>query len=735
MAPERALPLIEEEMVAPSSNTGYYSNYEEVEKSQVQQLDGTDAEWKYRGRVDSEYSEAQPIGAPAGLSAQKDEGFQRFYKAVVSPTHVRVTAGGRIVPNNRVSTSPTTKSAKEKTASDGPLAQQSDGRTVPEFGQLPVSPAHFGPFGHMVPGFMHPGHPALPASPPFGMMPWQMGVRIPAPFGFIPTNAAQLQAIRAAPKSSAASVVSEKHGDNAAATSERAIPVRLSPPEQFDNSKPCFFNGQMLMPGANAFAPLQVPHMAGSPMTNVAAQAAVSPRFNMQTMLPPQPVKLGHAAQGQAVSTLIAPGFVDSTHIPISSIRPSEITRKQMEVLRTSLKYFEDQLQYNKHQIDERITTSQAGMVRQQIDLFEGIMKHQLVEERALFPRLEREKETDSSAVSEPAVENASLPTKQHKLIEAPGTESSSHGSAARGGKPKANTLQEPNAARVPSATKSLKAASAPVSARISPESSEDCGSVRKLSALPVSAALAPPFQPRSNSITSASVPDSSSGRDNSSTDATRRAMQPAQRISDFSSSDTNVSRPYLVGTLQRSGNKLAAGDDGYMYGRDLTEDELRARHMYWGNAPRHLQKGLPKFDRKDFYPPSPVKDQPKQRVEPSKYLHNGAAGRPEEQLPSGVPKINNGSFRSLGRSSHRAHRSNMRAATQSEHLPKVEQAGKGATPSISTASGRSYDDFRKALVDTSDSTRQGSSERFSEDGDDGSNLLFKGRNYKPPNM
>src|SRR5690606_34520346 len=55
-------------------------------------------EWKYRGRDGTGATTAEPIPAPTGAPAQRDEGFQRFYKAVVSPTHVRVTAGGRIVP-------------------------------------------------------------------------------------------------------------------------------------------------------------------------------------------------------------------------------------------------------------------------------------------------------------------------------------------------------------------------------------------------------------------------------------------------------------------------------------------------------------------------------------------------------------------------------------------------------------------------------------------------------------
>lgn len=56
--------------------------------------------WLFRRRESTDRS--VPQSAPTGFAAQQAENFQRFYRAVVSPSHVRVTAGGRIVPNNRV---------------------------------------------------------------------------------------------------------------------------------------------------------------------------------------------------------------------------------------------------------------------------------------------------------------------------------------------------------------------------------------------------------------------------------------------------------------------------------------------------------------------------------------------------------------------------------------------------------------------------------------------------------
>jgi hypothetical protein len=52
------------------------------------------------------HPERQPHGPPGEHEAQKDEGFARFLKKHSSPTHNRVTAGGRIVPMEKRETPP-----------------------------------------------------------------------------------------------------------------------------------------------------------------------------------------------------------------------------------------------------------------------------------------------------------------------------------------------------------------------------------------------------------------------------------------------------------------------------------------------------------------------------------------------------------------------------------------------------------------------------------------------------
>lgn len=123
-------------------------------------------EWKYRGRSDAEVISMEPIPAPSSRAAQQSEGFQRFYKAVVSPTHVRVTAGGRIVPNTRGPPSPTSKRT-----SDSPSIEN---QNIPD-GALPKpSPNPVG-FTQPIPVVSQ----LIPGYPP-GFQPLQ------APVSFVP---------------------------------------------------------------------------------------------------------------------------------------------------------------------------------------------------------------------------------------------------------------------------------------------------------------------------------------------------------------------------------------------------------------------------------------------------------------------------------------------------------------------------------------------------------------------
>ena len=91
---------------------------------------------------------------------------------------------------------------------------------------------------------------------------------------------------------------------------------------------------------------------------------------------------------------------------PISSIRPSEISRKQIETLRSNLKYHEDQLQYNKHQIDEREMEKTIRMLTQEIQRFEGVHQMQLANEEKNYPKREKSNDGMSQAGSQACLAN-----------------------------------------------------------------------------------------------------------------------------------------------------------------------------------------------------------------------------------------------------------------------------------------------------------------------------------------
>ncbi|ERT00171.1 hypothetical protein HMPREF1624_03540 [Sporothrix schenckii ATCC 58251] len=209
-------------------------------------------EWRYRGRVGSEATSAEPVSAPTGINAQQSEGFQRFYKAVISPTHVRVTAGGRIVPNTR-GTSPMSKRPKDK-GDEGDLAKDANPPPDDQTQRVPDGPYLAGP---------HPSNLPL-----MSMMPLPLGLAIPGGFPFPPQpgppGTASQMLLPEAEKNFAKENV--QNGNRREPSNfktptfdkTREHPMHL-PSEQLDRTKPFIVNGQMVYP----FAPPAVPpHIA-----------------------------------------------------------------------------------------------------------------------------------------------------------------------------------------------------------------------------------------------------------------------------------------------------------------------------------------------------------------------------------------------------------------------------------------------------------------------------------------
>lgn len=708
---DRSLPLIEEESSSGDEQDGVI----DPDPTLVRQLDGTDCEWKYKGRSEEECSETQPIPAPTGLSAQKDEGFQRFYKAVVSPTHVRVTAGGRIVPNTRASSSPTAKWSKDRLSSDTTFSLRATNRDPPD-------PPKFSHAQPPVAGF----HPMYAGYSP-AMMPAAMGG--PAAFPFYPwhmynTFGVPVSISQVPEKSTTQKDESKGHRDGIEEQTQTPNPGTLPSPGQFGPSRPVFFNGQWAMPGSQAFMPYGMPSVPSVPHAPLLGQAMFQQRHPGPASASPQKSKVDKSSdsQGQMASQPSTASNTSTTGhatAPISSIRPSEITKKQIDVLRGSLKYLEDQLQYNKHQIDEKWMEYQAQMVRQQIQQFEKNLDSQRSFEETHYPRRREGISESLSSFSGPqsgvSTQSDAAPAETSQMT---------YKTDSLRSRTKSKNENDRTAPRFGSGINSTKSVFAFAPMRIHEEPVGDEKTSKKTSSLPVNAALAKPFQPQVDSTGTLADPANYSG-------------SPIPIGGQFATTFSllQLNSPYLVGTLPPGVNAEQARDVDYVYARELTEDELRARHMYWGKAPHHLQRGLPKFDGKDFYPPSPVRDRSSDFI--SSHNQSGSVGDVDTQSSGNSEKPVYDPFRSLGRPRQRMPRQSLGKCTQSETLPRptssIRSNGSSIAerPAASSAnlSGRSYNDFRAAL-ESSTVAESASSKTVSssDDGEDDKSLLFKGR-------
>lgn len=670
-------------------------------------------EWKYRGRSGSEVMNNEPLSAPTGINAQQNEGFQRFYKAVISPTHVRVTAGGRIVPNTRNPVSPTAKRPKDGES----IANSTQSEPAPA--AAPKQPMPVMGMPHPM-QFFYPGfHPGMPPIHPMTGMPMPMmqpGFPIPMP---VPNPAA-------APANQYASLKenqAKKTDSNEAKTtsdseSAKAGGVKLSPPEYFDHNRPFMYNGQQWMfpmfsspysgfmgmvppgyagppvPGAPMMMP---PHMAmGSMMTSM-GPVALQPS---QVAVPP-----ASAPASSRQSTPQPP-----SKPPISSIRPSQITRKQIDGLRTNLKYHEDQVQYNKHQIDEKDMDNKIQMLQADIERFERVFKAQAEYEEKHYPKVEKAKEEVSSSdgrSSAPSTKTSQSQSEESKESKATTVTNIFQAKLRKKGRSRDSIGLNSNKSSTASYTY---------------EASRDrmLTNPGKKSTLPSGAALAPVFQPRSVSAFTVPIttgqdknwhgtsPDEQITQEQLEETEKRllaagvKAWNLSQQVQELAEpasqsqsprNHDNLGVPYLVGTLPRGVNPYFAHRIEYEYNRKLTDEEVQARHMYWGKAPRSVSQGLPKYDGKNFYPPSPVKD-----VTP-----NESPSFRRGRVPIGVPEIGYG-FPSPNSNDNDP----FRAASAGEACLKVEDPDNNSgAPSVQSSQSFTSqaedhsEEFEKALAET----------------------------------
>jgi hypothetical protein len=513
----------------------------------------------------------------------------------VSPTHIRVTAGGRIVPNTRVTIPPP---LLEWTANNSYIEPR---HALVNFEGKPLHPSPWTQntaFPCSTPGSFLPSYKLMPAA---------MGS--PVALSHLANGGILQEPVRAAMKSE----------QTASAQKLEVLPhpIKISPPSQFDISKPFYINGQLLYPVTSGFKPpaaniIPAPlTMTGNPSTAYQTSVQLVP----SQYLPPQLTSL-------------------SSHLPAMSalIPTTDYLKTEIQGLRANIQHIEQQLTDNNYQVDKNEMNRQRSALLLQVGTMESVLETQINKGAEPSNHLAGDNTVDSSGLAlnlykenletDPTFNNVTLSDYE--------------------GYP---SLQAKKAEQKFSASCGVKSILKP----------ENSGKSR----LPLTAAKAPPFQPRALSATATSfssflgAPTKSQAKSqtgvnglnpnsvararivhegvaNRSNFINPQSFNPAHGVvhpeqSNFQrgafdphessamlqvvptdiSSQTN---PYLIGTLPHGTNINTATYDDYLYGRPLTEEEVRARYLYFGKAPRSVQSGLPKFDGKDFYPPSPIK-------------------------------------------------------------------------------------------------------------------------------
>lgn len=634
--------------------------------------------WQFRRRDSSDLS-SQPLSAPSGLEAQKADNFRRFYRAVVSPTHVRVTAGGRIVPNTRAPPQPMF-SWNEQTHVFGTTTKPLRCKTGDEFDQQ--APWLQGVRLDMTEPIVHlrDSYAAIPRATLFS--PAIQAVTLKTEQGI---GASQKNIVDDHRASNSAATTASEQDEHPSSPAEE---ITISPPYQFDTSKPFLYNGQWVYPMPPGFQPPVLPfNLLGNvnPMQpQFISQGQAGMYFPQQLQFSTPNVASSFPMLSTTQRLLNLPGFAPvmlpsgspqtfqspCRPFPAGPLPGSPTTEQQVQALQQHIKHLENQLENNKHQIDEAHVIAQREMARSQIAalLFQSTINeqaHHLQGTKAQVPR-----PSNGSTGAESLVGLGLHSTQQE--INSPG--------AAYIVSRKLGSICEPNAEpnqstaiTQPLGQLTSRSFTGPIANEASAPPKPE---IRKR--LSAAAAMAPPFLPRNLKASSDISGDSFPAKDpttvhpkspagvkgsQKNTD-TQHALASTTKASDrklpfphqsidkevlsmpkpqtmrnivrtdpfdlipaalqsfnahpFATgtgpTDPSMSHglgdpvPYLYGFPPSGMTFEKASSSELQYSRKLTEDEQRARHLYWGKAPREALKGLPKFDGRDFYPPSPVK-------------------------------------------------------------------------------------------------------------------------------
>ncbi|KAI0843478.1 hypothetical protein F5Y06DRAFT_283981 [Hypoxylon sp. FL0890] len=618
-------------------------------------------QWKFRGRTESEITTNEPASAPTGLVAQKSEGFQKFFKAVVSPTHVRVTAGGRIVPNTRGSVSPTAKWDKEQSTVGMQNSTDMSKEAKPNSssgigGQMthPIVfqqlPGHVGYFQHMgLPMPLYPIHQGIP-----------MGYSMLSPH---PASSAKEQATHVRTHQDTEDEEKAfKTQDGAGDKKPRPAPIKIPSHSHLDGNRPFYHNGHVVYPHVHGpgqvHTPIMLPNpyfppgMLGSPAFAHPYAGAAGPGAQLSPATPifgPGPINPAHFAGASTGSVGNQPLQLQLPPTPmqaaphVTSIRPSDITKRQLENLQLSLKHYRDQLQYNKHQIDEEEVMGFIAKLEQEVRQFEHNYVMQTNFESIYYPKT-APSPVDSTH-QDPALKTPSgastvrtrreVNASQNSLISANDSANDyGHGLSSRQSSERIGSrCRNPRGIGMNS-NKGLKSAldvdptlealiqskaqelgisepskAAGAHGNVSTTSASNLGMQSSRTTQPEGQhRVAQPGSSSAYELGSWQVPSVMPSQPQGAwQNAHAFNMYAAHGIAPGHVQSSAGSQPYLVGMLPQGMQPHNARATDYVYSRELTEEEKQARQNYWGQVPSGGM-GLPKFDGKDFYHPSPVK-------------------------------------------------------------------------------------------------------------------------------
>ncbi|KHJ30613.1 hypothetical protein EV44_g1948 [Erysiphe necator] len=571
--------------------------------------------WNLRRRGSNDKSD-EPYSAPSGIIAQKTENFQKFYRAVVSPTHVRVTAGGRIVPNTKPTETSGLNLGSEKF---NPNSANLD--SVPASLKATTWP-QFQPVQTRYPVVFNTG-----VSTPYNILQPGNLNNFSAQSNLNPStdwNPAERSQIF----------------NNSVNTSMRSresfLPqgIKISHPSQFDQTKPFVLNGQLLYPLRTG---PQVPtHAFSMPNGMLGGASSILQGHPSIFQQAPTPTALGNMTNSVAFPYFSQPplknlqfgqnidlGLTSPYNLATGvSIPPVEILINQLRTLSNILNNLEIQKESKNSQCDGRFLEAECNSIKSQVNSIKSVLALH-------FP--------DELKAENKDLNDESLPNSDfHTNHVGPEIATSDQKAAAS-----KTEIEAQESGSFEENSRTAIQANSYIKSRLS-----------------ISSAKAPPFQPRSQTtIKSLSKKESNQKMPNiqpaeifshGSKKSNIKVLKGSIKLknenldsvgSPFIQSPTNkfksipplsthdnsktsgmsyigpntksLEAPYLIGTFPNGSQYNPSRPFDVVYSRPLNDEEIHARYLYFGKVPRNSQSGLPKFDGKDFYPPSPSKKNP----------------------------------------------------------------------------------------------------------------------------